>query len=225
MLSYTVKRANRKTAAIYVLKDGSIEVRCPKNINEREIEKFVNANRQLLETKTAGMREQALKKNAFAVSPGDSLLFLGERYPLETVDFPKMGFDGSRFYAPGGMPANDLKSGLIKIYKSLAEQWLTSKTQEYAKIMRLNPVDVKVNSAKTRWGSCSGKNSINYSWRLIMAGERCVDYVVIHELAHIAEHNHGSRFWSIVEQYMPDCKEQKKKLKELQNILACENWD
>lgn len=225
MIAYTIKRAKRKTTAIYVLKDGSVEVRCPNNVHAREIEKFVSANVTLLEKKAAQTSERARQREAFSISPGDRLRFLGERYPLESVSLSKMGFDGSRFYVPENMPAGELKPGIIKIYKRLAEKWLKVKTQEYAHIMQLNPVSVKVNSAKTRWGSCSGKNCINYSWRLIMADERCADYVVVHELAHISEHNHSKRFWSIVEQYMPDYKEQDRALKEMQKILASENWD
>ncbi len=225
MTEYTVTRAERKTAAIYVHEDGSVEVRCPQNFPAREIEKFVLQNLKTLEKKIAQTKARVLEKEAFFIEPGGKLRFLGVDYPLEQVTVAKIGFDGSRFYIPYEMDAEEIKSSIVEVYKRLAEKWLNRKTQEYAKIMSLNPVHVKVNSAKTRWGSCSGKNSINYSWRLIMADERCVDYVVIHELAHIAEHNHSKKFWAIVEKYMPDYKAQEKGLKEIQKKLAAENWD
>jgi predicted metal-dependent hydrolase len=225
MIPYRITRAQRKTAAIYVRKDGSVEVRCPVNMPAHEIDKFVSANRPLLEKKIAQTKEYAFQSVSFSVKPGDRLLFLGKEYPLEQVPFSKMGFDGTRFYVPENMPAENIKPGIIKIYKRLAEKRLKSKTSEYAKIMKVTPVQVKVNSAKTRWGSCSGKNSINFSWRLILADERCVDYVVIHELAHTAEHNHSGKFWEIVARYLPDYKIWDKRLKDLQKKLAAENWD
>lgn len=225
MIAYKITRANRKTTAIYIHEDGSVEVRCPKHIAARDIEKFVLANRQMLEVKTAQMKERAKQKESFSVVPGDTLRFLGKDYPLLQVNFSKMGFDEKCFYVPADMPADKIKPGVVQIYKSLAEKLLKSKTEKYSKIMKLAPVNVKVNSAKTRWGSCSGKNSINYSWRLVLADEPCVDYVVIHELAHTAEHNHSKKFWAIVEKNMPDYKTQDKKLKELQKKLAAENWD
>lgn len=225
MIDYTITRANRKTTAIYVNKDGSVEVRCPKGFPSREIEKFVLANLPVLEPKSALMKERAQQRETFSVTPGDILWFLGNEYPLEQVEFSKMGFDGSRFYVPKDMPADNIKPGIIRIYKNLADKMLESKTEEFSKILKLTPMNVKINSAKTRWGSCSGKNSINYSWRLILADEKCVDYVVIHELAHLAEHNHSNKFWAIVKKYMPDYKVQDKQLRELQKKLAAENWD
>ena len=205
--------------------DGSVEVRCPKHIAARDIEKFVSANLQMLEEKTAQMKERSMQRDSFTVAPGDALRFLGKDYPLVQINFSKMGFDERCFYIPADMPADKIKPGVVRIYKSLAEKLLKSKTEEFAGLMKLSPVNVKVNSAKTRWGSCSGKNSINYSWRLIMADEKCVDYVVIHELAHTAEHNHSKKFWAIVEKTMPDYKNHDKRLKELQKKLAAENWD
>ena len=225
MTAYSITRSKRKTAAIYVHDDGSIEVRCPKNFPAREIEKFVAKNMGSLEQKAAQKKEAARRKECFCIKPGDKLLFLGSEYPVQTVAQRQAGFDGERFFVPEDVPAEDMKKLIIKIYKNLAEKTLTEKTQAYAEKMQLSPLKVKINAAKTRWGSCSGKNSINFSWRLIMAGERCVDYVVVHELAHIAEHNHSARFWAVVGRYIPDYKEQHKCLRSLQKKLSTENWD
>ena len=90
--------------------------------------------------------------------------------------------------------------------------------------MNVTPIAVKVNSAKTRWGSCSGRNSINFSWRLIMADDDVIDYVIVHELAHIKEHNHSDRFWAVVASVLPDYKMRQAKLKILQKKLASEDW-
>jgi predicted metal-dependent hydrolase len=225
MTAYSITRSKRKTAAIYVHDDGSIEVRCPKNFPARDIEKFVTENLHKLERTAAQKQDAARKKEAFCIRPGDTLLFLGKEYPLECVSFRKAGFDGSRFYIPADLPAENVKPMMIKVYKTLAEKTLSEKTLVYAGQMQLAPLKVKINAAKTRWGSCSGKNSINFSWRLIMADERCVDYVVVHELAHIAEHNHSARFWAVVGKYLPDYKEQHKCLRALQKKLSAENWD
>ncbi|HZK38793.1 MAG TPA: SprT family zinc-dependent metalloprotease [Clostridia bacterium] len=225
MIDYTVSRAVRKTAAIYVRKDGSVEVRCPTNFPNREIEKFIKENLTAIERKVRISLIDEQSRNAFCISPGDSLLFLGRDYPLETVPTAEIGFDEKRFYIPDGMPAAEIKPVIITVYKKLATNLLRVKTEEYAQKMDLAPRAVKINSAKTRWGSCSSKNSINYSWRLIMAPEPCVDYVVVHELAHIVHHNHSGKFWALVEQHCPDYKQQNKALQKLQKKLAGEVWD
>ena len=90
--------------------------------------------------------------------------------------------------------------------------------------MSVTPSAVRINGAKTRWGSCSGKKSINFSWRLIMASDDVIDYVVVHELAHLLELNHSARFWAVVEKILPDCRERRKQLRELQKRLATEDW-
>ena len=72
---------------------------------------------------------------------------------------------------------------------------------------------VTVTSARTRFGSCSAKGNISYSYRLMLYPEPAIDYVVVHELAHTLEMNHSPRFWAVVEKYMPDYKERKKLLK------------
>ena len=90
--------------------------------------------------------------------------------------------------------------------------------------MGVTPIAVKINSAMRRWGSCSSRMSLNFSWRLIMADDAIIDYVVVHELAHIKEMNHSARFWAVVESVLPDFRERKRKLKELQSRLSGEDW-
>jgi hypothetical protein len=102
---------------------------------------------------------------------------------------------------------------------------LTEKALGFAKQMSAIPAAIKINGAKTRWGSCSGKKSLNFSWRLIMAEDDVIDYVVVHELAHITEMNHSPRFWSVVESVLPDYRERRIKLKALQRRLSCEDWE
>jgi predicted metal-dependent hydrolase len=65
----------------------------------------------------------------------------------------------------------------------------------------------------SNWGSCSGKNNINLSTRLLFAPKEVQDYVIVHELAHLAEPNHSDRFWAVVEKFMPDYREKEKWLK------------
>ena len=91
---------------------------------------------------------------------------------------------------------------------------LPPKVQHYAKQMNLYPTGLKITSARTRFGSCSGKNSICFSWRLMDYPEPAIDYVVVHELAHIAHKNHGPQFWALVERYLPDYRARRAMLRE-----------
>lgn len=225
MPEYRVVRSKRKTLGIYVLEDGQKEVRCPRHISDGEIEKFVAKHRHKLDFQADKKRQQVKKKAEFSLQPGDSLLYLGREYPLKTVTARKAGFDFESFFVPEGLSGEESRQLIIKVYKSLARKILMQKTLDFARQMGLTPGSVKITSAKKRWGSCTSKKNINYSWRLIMAPESAVNYVVVHELAHLAQLNHSRRFWQLVEKYVPDRKEQSGKLRELQDRLSVENWD
>lgn len=98
-------------------------------------------------------------------------------------------------------------------YIETAQRVLPKKTEYWSKIMGLSPSYVKITSAEKRYGSCNSKNGICYSYRLAAYPEKAMDYVVIHELAHIKYKNHGKEFYSLIEKYMPDYKEAEKILR------------
>ena len=97
--------------------------------------------------------------------------------------------------------------------KRSARTYLTDKTKIYAEIMGLNYGRITITSATTRFGSCSSKGNISYSYRLMLYPEPARDYVVVHELAHLVHMNHSPAFYSLVEKYIPDYKERRKLLK------------
>lgn len=97
--------------------------------------------------------------------------------------------------------------------RAKAAEVLPVKANYFSRIMNLFPAAVKITSAKSRFGSCSGKNSICFSWRLMAYPEAAIDYVVVHELAHIKYKDHSKRFYALIEKYMPDYKTRKAILK------------
>lgn len=101
----------------------------------------------------------------------------------------------------------------IKQLKQIAKEYLPKAVEYYGNLMGLKPTSIKITSAKGRFGSCSGKNGICFSYRLMMYEKEAIDYVVVHELAHIKHHNHSASFWKLVEKYMPDYKERRRLLK------------
>ena len=80
--------------------------------------------------------------------------------------------------------------------------------------MGLIPTAVKISSATKKFGSCSGKNSLNFSYRLMMYPPEAIDYVVVHELAHIKHHDHSKDFYKLIEQFMPDFRQREVLLKQ-----------
>lgn len=103
----------------------------------------------------------------------------------------------------------------VERLRKIAAEYLPEAVRHYSAIMGVTPSAVKITSAKTRFGSCSSKNSICFSWRLMQYPKAAIDYVVVHELAHIVHKNHGKLFYQSIEEVMPDYKERKELLKSL----------
>ncbi len=101
----------------------------------------------------------------------------------------------------------------IQVLRALAAVELPRRVEYYQTIMGVLPTGIKITSAKTRFGSCSSKNSLCFSWRLMLYPSEAIDYVVVHELAHIKEKNHSSAFYKVVAEVLPDYKQRENLLK------------
>ena len=224
MIAYTLMRSKRKTVAIYV-RNGGVEVRAPLKMAKRDIDKFVASKEKWITDRLTKSREQSELREAFALNYGDTIIYRGQEFPIASKSGDRIGFDDAAFYMPPNLSPNQIKTACVKIYRMLAKRALTAKTLDFAQQMGVAPAAIKINGAKTRWGSCSARKSINFSWRLIMADDEVIDYVVVHELAHLIKLNHSREFWKVVSDMLPDYIERQARLKELQRRLASEDWD
>ena len=102
----------------------------------------------------------------------------------------------------------------IRELRRTARRVLTCKTEYFSKIMGLKYGRISITGAKTRFGSCNSKGNISYSYRLMLYPEDAIDYVVVHELAHLVQMNHSADFYRVVEKVLPDYKRRAKLLKE-----------
>ncbi len=98
-------------------------------------------------------------------------------------------------------------------YIRLAKEYLPERTAYWSAVTGLTPSYVKITSARKRYGSCNGKNGICYSFRVMAYPEKTIDYVIVHELAHIKHKDHGTDFYKLIEKYIPDYREDEKILK------------
>jgi predicted metal-dependent hydrolase len=114
----------------------------------------------------------------------------------------------------------DLENLDIVNQKKIAKAQVSQKIQFWSGQMNLKYQKVRLSSAKTRWGSCTSTNDISINWRLSLLPLELMDYVIVHELAHIREKNHSSKFWAIVESYWPNYKSDRKLLKSYGLILS-----
>ena len=107
----------------------------------------------------------------------------------------------------------------VRQLADLALEKIPERVRYYAEIMKVSYGRITIRNQKTRWGSCSGKGNLNFNCLLMLAPEKVIDYVVVHELCHLIEMNHSKAFWEQVERVMPDYKVQKQWLKDHGNEI------
>ncbi|MCL2539250.1 MAG: M48 family metallopeptidase [Oscillospiraceae bacterium] len=223
MREYKLVRSKRKTIAIHIL-EGLVEVRAPMKTPKRVIDEFVASKEKWIADKLLLSLEQGARRETFSLTYGDKALYRGREYPIVARPGNGAGFDGETFYLPPGLTPPQIKAVCIWIYRLLAKDYLTERTADFARRMGVWPSKIRISDANSRWGSCSAKGSINLSWRLMMADDAVIDYVAVHELAHLKELNHSGRFWAEVEDVLPDWRERKQALRELQKRLVAQDW-
>ena len=223
-MDYALTRSRRKTVAIYV-RDGAVDVRAPLLMPRSQIDWFVASKEKWIADKLAESVERLRQRASFMLSYGECVTYRSRQYPIVAREGKRVGFGGEVFFMPPGLGSEQIRAACVQIYRMLARRDLTDRVLSFAEKMSVVPTAVKINGAKTRWGSCSGRGSLNFSWRLIMASDDVINYVVVHELAHLTQMNHSARFWATVEEVLPDFRERRAKLKELQRRLEGEDWE
>lgn len=202
---YVVKYSpKRKTLGLVVERDKSVVVMAPEGTSEEVIEDFVHRRRMWIYEKvnfTPKLQEQP--EPAPFVS-GKSIPYLGKNYKLDLV--PDESLDGIRFRSKFLLSKGLRDQGpelLEQWYKSKAKAKLPPKVERFAKQMGVDYSKILVSDMKYSWGSCSPGGTINLNWRLVKMPHFVIDYVIVHELAHLIELNHSPRFWNIVRVQLP----------------------
>lgn len=186
-------------------------VRAPLRLNLNFIEDFIAKKRDWIFKKQTEIshRNKATEKSA------NEVWYLGHTYPLIIFegDFKEdLIFTDRFFIAKHKLPS--IRQILFNWYKKKALEIIPEKVQAYAVSSGLKFKSIKVNSAAKRWGSCTSSGNINFSYRLMMCPEFVIDYVIIHELAHLQEMNHSPRFWNLVAHGFPEYKKARKWLRD-----------
>lgn len=217
-IKYDLIYSDRKTIGISVERDKNIVVRAPEKVTEKEIEKFIERKKYWIYTKLKHPQKYQKSSKKEFIS-GASILYLGKHYKLDVV---KDRLDGIKFANKFIISKENQKKArdlFKKWYIEKAEEKIIPKVEHYAKNLGVQYNSIKIKEFKYRWGSCTSKNNLNFNWRLIKAPLPVIEYVIVHELAHLIEPNHTSLFWNIVKTQVPRFSEAKEWLKNNGNFL------
>ena len=210
-----IRNPRRRNIALRIAPDGVFEVLSPPDVPEEFLSRLLLRRRTELEQlkqKTAHLRRAVPE-----FTEGELFALLGKFYPLHLSKRLKI-FDGTRFIIPDGS-SEEKSSHLISLYREIAEKFLLKRAEKISAVTALKPKKWRISSTERRWGSCSSSGTIALSWKLIQCPLETIDYVIIHELAHLQEMNHSPAFWRVVESYCPEFRRIRKQLNEFSRTL------
>ena len=218
MVPYELIRSHRKTVSIIVHRDGRVVVRAPLRLPEPLIREFVVSKSDWIRAKQAELARQAPSGKRFEA--GELFHFLGKTYPLAVSPSQRSLLTFSDRFILSPAAVSRAHQVFMRWYKARAAEIIPARVKTLADKFGFSYQRIRISSARTRWGSCSTRGTISISWRLVMAPPEVLDYVIVHELAHLKEHNHSRAFWAQVEAMMPDYRARRDWLKKNGHHLA-----
>ncbi len=225
-IPYTLKRSHRrKTIMIRINEASQVDVVAPWSAKLPDIQRFILLKQSWIVKK---IQELNILSTQIVPPPsfthGERLLFLGNRWPLyvEKSSTPAVSlhFKGDQWivHVPQSLSEKEcraqIKERFMIWYQYQAKEILGSRLFHYSRQMGTEPQKIVIKHQKRLWGSCNyRKKIINMNWQIVMAPVKIIDYVIVHELAHLFFPNHSDRFWSKVREFFPEYKESKHWLK------------
>jgi len=208
-LDINITRSNRKTVSIFIERDGSVSARVPAKLSEAEIEEVIESKAYQIHKQLAEWQQLNDRRVEREYVNGQSFLYLGKNYRLKLVEekLEQLKLKNGWFLL-GKKEAENAKTHFVQFYKQKLENRLERLVPEYAKKMDVAPNEVRVMELKYRWASCSKKGNVNFHWKCAMAPVDVLQYIIVHELAHLIHPNHTKAFWNEVDKTYPNYEKQ-----------------
>lgn len=207
-------RSRRKTIALIITREGKLLVRAPLRTSQGQIDAIVAEKAAWIRTRKAEMLARP-KTPTLAYQEGASFPYVGRLYPLRfsTSASARLALKNGDFQLSSAS-AGQAGKYFLSWYKRQARLVLAEQVRIHAARLGLNPTKLRISSARTRWGSCSSRGTLSFTWRLVLAPLGVIDYVVVHELIHLEIKNHSKMFWQRVLAAYPDAPAARRWLKE-----------
>ena len=203
-----------------ICRDATLVIRAPLHTSDEHINKLVARKRAwIIKHQNFFEQQKPFTKQKEFVN-GEEFLFLGDTYKLSIVEHQKKPLYFYRVFLLSRNYLNRARQVFIRWYKEQARRKIAERVSLYSSIAGLKYNKIKITSARKRWGSCSRKNNLNFSWYLIMAPLIVIDYVVAHEIIHLEEKNHSMKFWNKLSVLLSDYKQHRKWLRDNEHLLT-----
>lgn len=224
-IRYTYEYKDRKTLAIHVSPDLTVTVDAPHGATIEKIREKVKKRAGWIKKAQREFELYLPKQPPRKYINGESHRYLGRQYRLKARKDSEEGVKCYRGYfhvtCNGSVTPEKVKEMLSLWYSKKANQ-IFSKRYEVCcnkiKLLGIKPAPLTIRALKTRWGSCTKSGRIILNVELIKAPTECIDYVIMHELCHLKEHNHSQKFWILLGKVLPDYEKRKERLNQCADL-------
>ncbi|OEH86460.1 hypothetical protein BHU72_13660 [Desulfuribacillus stibiiarsenatis] len=226
-----IKKPIIKNITISIDPTKGVTVTAPRSITMESLNSVLQKKSSWIAKKLSAIQQATQLIDSKQYITGELFPYLGEDYPLtilpqtvrplsQSKKKPSLVFQDKHFYV--AIPPDLTKYERTETIKCLLKQWyilqgqtiLKDRLELYCPLMHVQPKSVTFKEQKKRWGSCTSNGVIYLNWRLMTAPLPLLDYVLVHELAHLKHMNHSKDFWSFVQTIIPDYKQKRKSLKD-----------
>jgi predicted metal-dependent hydrolase len=221
-VTYTLVRSpRRKTASIYVERDGSVTVRVPDRLSDAEVEALIEGKRYWIHRHLAEWRELNAAQVVREYVNGEGFLYLGRSYRLQWVEdqpVPLQIKGGYFLLRRDPKTQADPEEAFRAFYRERGSQKISERVAHYAPVFGVAVPEIHIMDLGHRWGSANaaaadGRGRLNFHWRCMMAALTVLDYIVVHELAHLLVPDHSEAFWNEVDKVLPDYRDRQRWLR------------
>lgn len=229
-IEYSLVYKRRKSLGIYLDVYGNIEIRVPKDTQEETIIRLIESKWNWIITKQIEMKQRSQGVIPKAYEDGETFLYLGKNYPIQILYDPELTQSVVKFHQDTlhiTVPLTQfnsseekksiLQQSMKRFYYKECKRLVEKKIKEIQPQITVKPSKISISDDKSKWGSCDSRRQLTFNWKLAMAPERAILYLVIHEMCHLEHLNHDRSFWRLVGKLMPDYEEQ-------QNWLLHSAW-
>ncbi len=217
-VSYTIKRSARaRHVRLEVRADSGLTVIVPKSFDIGRVPGVLQPRRRWILVKLSRYSEAQSSPAGRKLESGDTVPYLGRALKVARAGGPEgavsVKLQPGRLVVSPGRSSTSLSLIVEAWYRLQAKRFLRDRADGLSAEMGLGYQRLTIRGQRTRWGSCSRAGNLSFNWKLMMAPEPVVDYVIVHELAHLKEMNHTRRFWELVGRYCPRWQQHRKWLK------------
>ncbi|OIR11575.1 hypothetical protein GALL_70700 [mine drainage metagenome] len=209
-ISYTLKRSGRRRSIGLRIDERGLTVNMPLRASEKWLHSVLQDKADWVVKQLEGWQSKRVPPISWA--EGARIPFRGETFlltltPKSRGAMPQL--HGEVLHVPVGLEAETahIEKAVLLWYRQEALRVFQECVEHFAPLLQVAPREIRLSAARTQWGSCTVRGVVRLNWQLVKMPLHLIDYVVVHELAHLVEMNHSPAFWRVVESACPDYKQ------------------